>query len=300
VARSPLRYVLRDDDTSAFTDPRVLERAYGDIWDRVPVSLAVIPFAVKTWNWGDPFRFRQGTTPHPVGENGPLVRFLRWGRDAGHLDVMLHGWRHRYEPGPEPGSWIPEFIHLADPGPALIEGRRHLQELGLPVSVFVPPSNALSPAAYAAVRAEGMHLTQLHPLRVGLRGAAVPGGIGAGVWELVGAGRRASTRLLTGREPAGVLDFGTHREVLGIPLTPSSRSDVIFAELRHRLGRGGAVCLATHHWELDVRLRDESLTVGELLRELLDWLADRGAEAVTAHELLDPGVARVPAPAVAA
>lgn len=299
MTRSPLRYVLRDDDTSAFTDPRVLERAYGDLWDRIPVSLAVIPFAVKTWNWGDPQRFRQGRTPHPLGDNGPLVRFLRAGREAGRLDVMLHGWRHRYEPGPDPATWIPEFLHERDPRPRLREGRAHLDALGLPVSVFVPPSNALSPRAYAAVRAEGLHLTQLHPLRVGLRGAAGPG-LGAGMRELVGAGRRASTRLFTGREPAGVIDFGTHREVSGLPITPQSRSDQLFAELRHRVARGGAVCLATHHWELDVRLADEAITVGELLRELLSWLRDRGAEPVTAHELLDPTRAWVPATAAAA
>ena len=41
-----MKVAIRDDDTSYFTTPDALERVYGDVWDRVPVCLAVVPFAI--------------------------------------------------------------------------------------------------------------------------------------------------------------------------------------------------------------------------------------------------------------
>ena len=40
-----MKVAIRDDDTSYFTAPDALTRVYGDIWDRVPICLAVVPFA---------------------------------------------------------------------------------------------------------------------------------------------------------------------------------------------------------------------------------------------------------------
>ena len=40
-----MKFALRDDDTSFFTEPGKLEAVYGDVWDRVPVLLAVVPHA---------------------------------------------------------------------------------------------------------------------------------------------------------------------------------------------------------------------------------------------------------------
>ena len=40
-----MKVALRDDDTSYFTDHDRLESVYHDVWDRIPVGLAVIPQA---------------------------------------------------------------------------------------------------------------------------------------------------------------------------------------------------------------------------------------------------------------
>ena len=41
-----MKVAIRDDDTCYFTAPETLERVYHDVWDRVPVCLATVPFAI--------------------------------------------------------------------------------------------------------------------------------------------------------------------------------------------------------------------------------------------------------------
>ena len=45
-ARVGMKVAIRDDDTCYFTAPDALERVYDDVWDRVPVCLATVPFAI--------------------------------------------------------------------------------------------------------------------------------------------------------------------------------------------------------------------------------------------------------------
>ena len=41
-----MKVALRDDDTCYFTAPDELSRVYSDVWDRIPVCLATVPFAI--------------------------------------------------------------------------------------------------------------------------------------------------------------------------------------------------------------------------------------------------------------
>ncbi|HUK33864.1 MAG TPA: hypothetical protein VLV86_08150, partial [Vicinamibacterales bacterium] len=41
-----MKLAIRDDDTCYFTDASDLERVYHDVWDRVPICLATVPFAI--------------------------------------------------------------------------------------------------------------------------------------------------------------------------------------------------------------------------------------------------------------
>ena len=49
-----MKVALRDDDTCYFTSPETLERVYHDVWDRVPVCLATVPFAIGYERHGIP------------------------------------------------------------------------------------------------------------------------------------------------------------------------------------------------------------------------------------------------------
>jgi hypothetical protein len=191
---------------------------------------------------------------------------------------MLHGWQHRYERSTRGAGWIPEFVHLADPVPCLEEGRSYLRGLfGSSPAVFVPPSNALSPRSYAAVRSLGFHLTQFHALRLSFTRP--------GLTELAGLWPRLRVRIRRS-EYHDVLCFGARREIAAIAITPGTSSAEVFGELSRRHRLGGAVCLATHHWELDHALADGTGTVRELLHEALSWLRHVDAEPLLADDLL--------------
>ncbi|MFN6991958.1 MAG: hypothetical protein ACK4MM_04475, partial [Fervidobacterium sp.] len=57
-------------DTNFFTKPEELEKIYKEIWARnIPVSLSVIPFAVKSYNCGDWNHFYQDTIQKDIGGN---------------------------------------------------------------------------------------------------------------------------------------------------------------------------------------------------------------------------------------
>lgn len=71
---SKMYFCIRDDDTSFFTSPEELERAYGDIVRWGPVSLAVVPFHRAGTSKGVPEKFRGRWTVHRLHENQELVQ----------------------------------------------------------------------------------------------------------------------------------------------------------------------------------------------------------------------------------
>ena len=63
-----MKVALRDDDTSFFTAPEQLHAVYDDVWDRIPVCLATVPFAIgfadrafreEHWHTGASFPLEQ-------------------------------------------------------------------------------------------------------------------------------------------------------------------------------------------------------------------------------------------------
>ena len=89
-----LLFAIRDDDTSFFTDATELEDAYGNLWDKIPISLGVIPCDVKTYNRGNQLKFYQESEPIPITENSSLIKFLGESIEKGRLEIMLHGYDH--------------------------------------------------------------------------------------------------------------------------------------------------------------------------------------------------------------
>jgi hypothetical protein len=64
-------FCIRDDDTSYFTSPDELERAYGQVTKYGPVSLAIIPFCRAGTSRGIPETYRGRWSIHPLHENRP-------------------------------------------------------------------------------------------------------------------------------------------------------------------------------------------------------------------------------------
>lgn len=251
-------FCIRDDDTSYFTSPDELDRAYGEITKYGPVSLAIIPFCRAGGSRGIPKAYRERWSIHPLEGNKALVEYLRHGIANGRYEAMLHGYHHD-----EPG--IPrEFLGGSDLRRKVREGKQYLEDLlHARIRVFVPPHNAIGRRGLEAITREGLQLGGVAGIRSG--------------WPVLSRTTWATWlslrkwRVNGGAGIPWVLDLGDHREIAGTAVTPSSslqKNEIIFEHARQL---NGAFCAATHYWELDVPSgHSNAQTVGEHLRQLVD------------------------------
>ena len=86
-----MKVAIRDDDACYFTAPASLERVYHDVWDRVPVCLATVPFAVGYERSGIPREHWHSGKAFPLEQNGELTALLRQLIASRRATVALHG-----------------------------------------------------------------------------------------------------------------------------------------------------------------------------------------------------------------
>jgi hypothetical protein len=251
-------FCIRDDDTSFFTSPDELERAYAQVTKHGPVSLAIIPFCrAGTSRWlPEPYRGRWSV--HPLDENKALVQYLRQGIADGRYEAMLHGYHH------DEADVQREFVSGAGLGHKVRDGKRYLEELlHTTIRVFVPPHNAIGRKGLEAISQEGLHLGGTAGVRSGwpvLSRATWVTWVRLRKWHVSG-----------GSGIPWVLDLGDHREIAGNPVTPASspkRNEMVF---ENAMKLGGVFCAATHYWELDLPSRHpDTQSVGEHLHRLIE------------------------------
>jgi predicted deacetylase len=243
-----MKVALRDDDTSFFTAPASLEQVYAGIWDRVPVCLAVVPFAIGYRQPGIPREHWHSGESFPLEHNVELVKFLRELIAAKRVTIALHGCTHEDFPS---GF---EFQAAPDPDERIRRGRDYLETLlGCRISVFVPPHNALSKRALAAVASARLNLLGSF---LSFRPSARP-------WELrTGQNWLAVQRYRarTGRSRRDSLIFphplryANHAEFGCYSLVPGTTLDSLTRGFTEAQAAGGDFCLATHYWEIDATL----------------------------------------------
>jgi len=256
-------FCIRDDDTSFFTSPDELERAYGEITKQGSVSLAVIPFCRAGASRGIPKAYRERWSIHPLEENTALVAYLRQGIADGRYEAMLQGYHHD-----EPGTKR-EFIGGSDLRRKVREGKRYLEDLlHTTIRVFVPPHNAIGRIGLEAITREGLHLGGVVGMRQGWSWLA-PASLRTW-WRL----RRWRTNGRAGIP--WVLDLADHKELAGNPDTPLSKFKQSLRRFDEAKGVDDVFCAATHYWEIDQSTEDpDSRTVGDHLQKLIQMvLAD--------------------------
>lgn len=270
-----MKFALRDDDTSYFTMPERLEAVYRDIWDQVPVSLAVVPHAAGFPDKAIPRQFWQAGRAFPLEENPALVSRLKELVASRRASVMQHGLTHEDFPDGH------EFQAAPDLERRLADGRSYLEKLfATRVTVFVPPHNALSKRGLRAVAREGLNLLgSFLSFRPSMRpwDARTP----ANWWRVrryrAATGRRKADRLIYPH----VLRYGRHAEFGCHSLIPGTTAEGLIAAFDEARGAGGHFCVATHHWEVDAGLKD-------VLRRVLDHAARHAdVEFVTADRLFE-------------
>ena len=148
-----MKVALRDDDASYFTQPERLEQVYHDVWDRLPVCLAVVPHAMGFVDKAIPERYWHADRAFPLEENPAIVASLRELTAAGRVTIAQHGFTHEDYPDGH------EFQAAPDLESRLARGQAYLEELiGTKVRIFVPPHNALSKRGLRAISAAGLNL----------------------------------------------------------------------------------------------------------------------------------------------
>jgi hypothetical protein len=255
-------FCIRDDDTSYFTSPDELERAYGEVKRRGPVSLAIIPFCRAGTSRGLPTTYRERWSIHPLHENKALVDYLRTGIADGSYEAMLHGYHHDELGGKR------EFVSGSDLARKVREGKLYLEDLlQTKIRVFVPPHNAIGRSGLNAVVREGLQLGGVAGLRSG--------------WSwLAPASFKTWWRLRQWRTNghAGtpwVLDLADHKEIAGNPITPLSTLRQSLQRFHEAITVDGVFCAATHYWEFDQPTRDpDSCTVRDHLQKLIQQAID--------------------------
>jgi len=267
---------LRDDDTCYFTSPAELEHVYGDVWHRVPVCLATVPFAVGYPRAGIPEAEWHSGRRFPLEENRALVEWLRQRIAEGRVTIALHGYTHEDYPN---GF---EFQAGPDLEKRVIEGRAYLERvLGTSIRVFVPPHNALSKRGLEAVSRAGLNVLgsflSFRPSNRPLDGYTLAN------WLRVQQFRRATDRdrsdPLVYPHP---IRYRRHAEFGCHGLIPTTTFEQLIQAVQEAQRFGGDFCLATHYWEVDERLKSILMKFLESVGKLPD------ARFVSVEELFEP------------
>jgi len=239
-----MKVAIRDDDTCYFTAPESLVRVYHDVWDRVPVCLATVPFAIGYERAGIPKEHWRSREMFALERNPELVGALKEWLASRRATVALHGYTHE-----DFGDGY-EFQAAPDPERRVDEGLAYLNAaLGTRISVFVPPHNALSKRGLAAVaRASlnilGSFLSFRPSMRAWDRRTF-------GNWWRVRRFRRATGRTKSDRLVyPHVLRYCSHAEFGCHGLIPGTTIGELIAGFEEARRAGGHFCVATHYWEM--------------------------------------------------
>lgn len=257
-------FAIRDDDISFFTNWQDIDRLYYALWGKVPISFAVIPFAIPHWR-GEARSSNQlkSSVVKPLHENADLVEYLRMRIQRSEVEIMLHGYSHEYRivRGHRLGEylWKPKNQVIEE----TLDAKQYLEELfHTPIRVFVPPSNMIGKAGVTAIEAAGLHLSGIigrwidRPMSFNYLKAYL---------------RRWTYRCLRSRPYPFPLVVGNHVELVAYSLTPSASPTWLRDTMRACYKLGAPFVLATHHWELlehptlketFVQLVEEVLTLG--------------------------------------
>ena len=266
-----LLFAIRDDDTSFFTNAMELEDAYGNLWDKIPISLGVIPCDVKTYNRGNQLKFFQESEPIPITENFSLIKFLGESIEKGRLEIMLHGYDHQYKINPDL-TRIPEFIWRSDLESRVRKGQTILKDaLGVNVTSFVPPSNAIGQRGLKAITKARLNLLGVTGTRSLMRVNPVNLGY-------------ALTSRLNKSYPYNVREFVGHKQLMCRSLAPRSNWLRLLSDFEECRKKEGVFIVATHYWESKSKHDTEKRTITDLLLNLIEKANDSGAKFVGVEE----------------
>lgn len=251
-------FVIRDDDTCGYTDPAELLACYQDIWNQIPVSIAVTPFRIPGNSEGVPETVKHMVDPIPLSGNKEIISLLREQLAAGRISVALHGYNHIRQHG------LPEYIGGTDLANKTVEGKAYLEQLlSCPVSTFVPPNNGLSRAGLAAVVNAGMNVSGVPSF---LRRSERKPQIG----NIIHYARQKYWQVKNKIHYPYVFNLNDHKELAYYSLTIASTKESLETAFSKVSRARGVFVLATHYYAFNDRIRS-----GERIRDVLMYFLEK-------------------------
>ena len=200
-----------------------------------------------------------------IHENKELVSFLKPWIKKGNIEIMQHGYSHNYylksgqkyyDATEQNKSIIDKFNFCGEfnyPDYELLNkktknGKEYLEDLfDSKIFNFVPPSNQINKMGIKSLINNKLNMSGL----VGYRYDR----------ELSLKGYQAFLKRVffkikyTNITYSKVLDYGLHKELAALSITPTTNFDSLQKQLSFRIDRKENIQLATHYWELDQDLR---------------------------------------------
>jgi len=227
-----MKFIVRDDDLNYFSQLEDIERWYRPIFEMdIPVAFSTIPFVVP----GSPYLYhgqQPEMKPYPFGKNGELSEYVRHNP---LIEVTQHGYSH------EPGGIGFEYRRGGDMVEQTRLGKQELEQaVGKPVTVFVPPHDAIDNRGILAVEAAGMNIVRgTGSKNIMLRPAYIA------PWMRMALHRvRFPNKAIMPAYPF-VVDFGNHKEAYAVRLNDDNLEFLLRA-LRYTAKCGGNFIVTNH------------------------------------------------------
>lgn len=255
-------FAIRDDDTSYFTSPSELEKAYDFIRGGC-VSLSVVPCTVPVHTDSSPYGVDAAYREYPIAQNAALVEYLKENAAQGKYEILLHGYSHEYKQ--IHGQWQPEMIWKPKERlrREIAWGKDYLQNLlDCSIRVFAAPSNQID--------AKGIEI--LEEQNLDFSGIIEFGARKLDPYSVCNFLKRWISRVTTQVPFAGVMQYKKHKELVAFRV--ENYGDMIKRYEWCKRNREPFV-IYTHYWELN-----GSQEKKQRIKAVYDYAINDGAELV--------------------
>ena len=236
-----MRLCIRDDDTSFYTQPEELEKAYFSMND-IPITFSVVPFTVSDHTGNHPYGIRSEMRKYaPVGENQRVVAYLKDRIKQKTGEVVLHAIHHEYKKASN-DRWLAEteFLKKNEMKEGILKGKEYLEDIfGSSIDIFIPASNVVSNDCAEILDEIGLNTNSVFTRRFTRKPtpAYVRNYVKSNVYKLLHGGRYS-----------GILEFPNHKELCVHRFW--SCNDAM-EKLLYSIKYDFPLVLYTHYWDLN-------------------------------------------------
>ena len=236
-----MKFAIRDNDVSFFTSPEELNKLYNTIWNKIPISMAVVPFISGKATYLSKMGYED--KEHPIGENTQLTNFLREKISQDKVDILLHGYNHQFVDGTYDFETDCNMKHR------ISAGKNYLEKLlGVKISVFAPPDCRISKDGLRAIEYHKLNLLGQYSFSP-FRGQRLLSILNLPYYIRKKIFYRKHERLVL--QYPFIFTFFGHKELETFVIVKSTKYDTLRAAIDICNSINGIFCLSVHYWELN-------------------------------------------------